>query len=235
VESVLNRVRYQGEVPSYAERNHVMEAQWLPHNLQKGYLRELTLELGGKAVRRVEKVLTADTWAQSAGQALALPPASQPLGTFGLDIIPVARAAAALAQAPAGAVVVVVRADRPRQVTRISHVGLLVFKQGKPWLRHASRTFKKVADEELQSFLKRNLDFASWTIEGLAVFEVQAPGGAAPPVAAEAKAALPTANAQQGAAPPAAEANGAAPRVIAPQQVAPPPAAAGKPSPVPQQ
>jgi hypothetical protein len=136
-------------------------------------------------------VLTASTWAQPAGQSLALPPAAQPVGTFGLDIIPVAGAAAALAKAPAGAVVVVVRADRPRQVTRISHVGLLVFKQGKPWLRHASRTFKKVADEELSSFLKRNLDFASWTIEGLAVFEVQAPQELAPPLAAELKSAAP--------------------------------------------
>lgn len=178
VEPVLNRLRYQGDQPDYAQRNHVMEAQWLPRNLEKGYLRALTRELGGPAVRHVEKVLTAQTWAQPAGKALALPVEAQPQGTFGLDLIPAANAAQALARAPAGAVVVVVRADRPRQVTRVSHVGLLIFKRGQPWLRHASRTFQRVADEALSTFLKRNLDYGSWTIEGLAVFEAQAPAAA---------------------------------------------------------
>jgi hypothetical protein len=68
-------------------------------------------------------------------------------------------------------ILVVVRADKPSLVTRVSHVGVLVQSPKGPVLRHASRSFKKVIDEPLAHYLSRNLDFAAWTIEGLAVFE----------------------------------------------------------------
>jgi hypothetical protein len=66
---------------------------------------------------------------------------------------------------------VVVRADRPWLVTRISHVALLVQTPKGPMLRHASRSFKKVVDEPVARYLGRNLDFGLWTIEGLALYE----------------------------------------------------------------
>ena len=66
---------------------------------------------------------------------------------------------------------VVVRADRPSLVTRVSHVGVLVQSAKGPMLRHASRSFKKVVDEPVSRYLTRNLDFAQWTIEGLALYE----------------------------------------------------------------
>ncbi len=72
---------------------------------------------------------------------------------------------------PAGLLVVVVRADRPSLVTRVSHVGVLVQGPKGPLLRHASRSFKKVVEEPVSRYLSRNLDFAQWTIEGLALFE----------------------------------------------------------------
>src|SRR5690606_35806058 len=62
VTPLLTALRYQGEAPSYAARNHLMEAQWLPHNLRKGFLEDVTARYGGPRVVRVEKVLTAKTW-----------------------------------------------------------------------------------------------------------------------------------------------------------------------------
>ncbi len=166
----LDRLRYSG-TPSWNHRNHVMEAQWLPANLARGYVKDVTRQYGGAATRVVTKVLDDATWRTKSARGLALDEASQPRGTFSLEVVPAARVLEALAHAPAGLVVVVVRADKPSLVTRVSHVGVLVQGPKGPTLRHASRSYKKVVDEPLAHYLERNLDFASWTIEGLALFE----------------------------------------------------------------
>src|SRR5690606_21862905 len=45
--SELTRLRYSDEGPSYASRLHLMEAQWIPTQLSRGHLRDLTRSLGG--------------------------------------------------------------------------------------------------------------------------------------------------------------------------------------------
>jgi hypothetical protein len=170
--TALTALRYDG-APSWENRLHIMESQWLPVNVQRGVLRDVTAEFGGAKTRKAKKVLSEATWKLKNGVSLELPEARQTRGTFELDIIPAADANAALKNAPAGLVVVVVRADRPSWVTRVSHVGVLVQSPKGPMLRHASRTFKKVVDEPLARYLSRNLDFGEWTIEGLALYEPQ--------------------------------------------------------------
>lgn len=174
----LSALRYAGP-PSWENRLHVMEAQWLPENLRRGLLRDVTATYGGPQTKRVKKVLTPATWKEKGGAALGLPADKQPVGTFEFDLIPASLAAGALQQAPAGLLVVVVRADRPHLVTRISHVGVLVQSKQGPMLRHASRSFKRVVDEPLSRYLGRNLDFGQWTIEGLSLYEpvLQPPSG----------------------------------------------------------
>lgn len=172
--TALNSLRYDG-APSWENRLHIMESQWLPENVKRGWLVDVTRQYGGEQTRRVTKVLDATVWKQKSGAGLALPEEKQTRGTWALDIIPSAVAAAKLAHAPAGLLVVVVRADRPSLVTRVSHVGVLVQTPKGPMLRHASRSFKKVVDEPLSRYLGRNLDFGAWTIEGLAVYEPRLP------------------------------------------------------------
>jgi hypothetical protein len=172
--STLNAIRYEGS-PSYAGRNHVMEAQWLPSNVKKGFLKDVTRQYAGAATVRTTKVISAATWREKSGRALGLPASAQPTGAFALELLPAARAVQALARAPSGLVVVVARADRPWLVTRVSHVGVLIQSDRGPLLRHASRSFKRVVDEPLSHYLARNLDYGAWTIEGLAIFEPQAP------------------------------------------------------------
>lgn len=166
----LNDIRYAG-APSWEARLHVMEAQWLPEQIRRGRLRDVTRVWGGTVTRRVKKVLSDATWREKSGRALELPADVQPKGAFEFDLIPAAAAVEALAKAPSGLLVVVVRADRPWVVTRISHVGVLVQTPKGPALRHASRSFGRVVDEPLARYLSRNLDFAQWTIEGLSLYE----------------------------------------------------------------
>lgn len=172
---LLTRIRYEGDTPDYEARNHVMEAQWLPSNLKKGFLRDVTRELGGEATVAVSKRLDDAAWAGAAGSQLALSPAAQKRGEFSWEMIPAALAQEKLEQAPTGTIVVVVRADRRALVTRISHVGFLVHKKAGPYLRHASKSFGKVVDEPLANYLGRNLGYAKWTVEGLSLYAVAKP------------------------------------------------------------
>lgn len=172
----LDDIRYEKGV-SFGARNHVMEAQWLPTNLKKGYLRDVTKEIGGAATKRVTKVLDDAAWASKIGKQLSLMPEQQAHGEFSLDIVPAQAALEKLKKAPDGTLIVVVRGDRANSVTRITHVGFLLHTKKGPFMRHASRTFGTVVDEDLSSYLGRNLGYAKWTVEGFSLYEIVKPAG----------------------------------------------------------
>ncbi len=170
---LLTRIRYEGETPDFEARNHVMEAQWLPSNLKKGFIKDITRAVGGEQTVKVKKTLDDVAWASKSGASLGLSSDGQRRGDFEWDLIPAALAQERLKAAATGTLVVVVRADRPKMVTRISHVGFLIHKKAGLFLRHASRSFGKVVDEPLANYLGRNLGYAKWTVEGVSLFSVQ--------------------------------------------------------------
>jgi len=170
----LNAIRYHG-APSFDDRNHLMEAQWLPANLEAGRLKDVTRKYGGADTVREVKKLTRRTWLEKEGKKLGVSPAAQVTGSFPLELIPAEKAVEKLKDAPSGLVVVVARADRPWLVTRVTHMALLLHTDQGPMLRHASRSHKKVVDEKLASYVKRNRDYGLWTVTGFAVFEVTEP------------------------------------------------------------
>lgn len=172
---LLTRIRYEGERPDFETRNHVMEAQWVPNNLKKGFLKDITRSVGGEQTVRLKKTLDDVAWASKSGASLGLSLEGQRRGDFEWDAIPASAALERLKSAPTGTVVVVVRADRPKMVTRISHIGFLIHKKNGPFLRHASRSFGKVVDEPLANYLGRNLAYAKWTVEGVSLYAVSAP------------------------------------------------------------
>ena len=174
VEPVLTRLRYAGE-PTFEGRNHLMEAQWLPQNIGKGFVRDVTRTYGGRSTRTFRKTLTRETWASKFSRGLGLPQSRQPLGTFEWEMIPLPSVLALVDRIPSGTLLAVVREDRAFKPTRISHVGF-VFHHGKQtYLRHATRRFAKVLDEDFRSFLSRNAKYEKWKVVGVSLFEVVAP------------------------------------------------------------
>ena len=170
---LLTRIRYEGESPDFEQRNHVMEAQWIPSNVEKGFLKDITRTVGGDLTVRVKKSLDDTAWKSKSGASLGLSSEGQRRGDYEWDLIPTASAQERLKAAPTGTLVVIVRADRPQMVTRISHVGFLIHKKSGLFLRHASRSFGKVVDEPLANYLGRNLAYAKWTVEGVSLYSVQ--------------------------------------------------------------
>jgi hypothetical protein len=79
---------------------------------------------------------------------------------------------------PSGTILVVVREDRPYKLSRVSHLGFVLHKNGRTYLRHATTRAAKVVDEELGGFLGRNSKYEKWRVVGVSLFEVPdtAPG-----------------------------------------------------------
>ncbi|MCL2178810.1 MAG: DUF1460 domain-containing protein [Proteobacteria bacterium] len=175
---LLNDIRYMEGRVHYEARKHLMEAQWLPLNLKKGYLKSLAASLPGIHIRRAQKRLTLETWKHEEGKALGLSPGARPLGHFSIEMVGLEEALALFSKLPEGSLVVFIRADLPKRITRVRHLGLLVHGPEAPMLRHASRTFKKVVDEPIERFIRRQLSYASWTIEGVAIYELRKPSKA---------------------------------------------------------
>jgi hypothetical protein len=175
VPTLLERLRY-ANTPVYEDRNHLMEAQWLPNNIRKGFLVDVTRRYGGEDTVQVQKTLTARTWTSRSSQELKLPKERQPLGTFTLNVIPLDRVLAHARRIPSGTIMVIVRDELPLKATRITHLGFVLQKGKRTWLRHAARNgYGRVVDEDLETFLARNSRYTKWKVVGVSLFEARDP------------------------------------------------------------
>jgi len=177
VARLLERLRY-ANTPTYEDRNHLMEAQWLPNNQRKGFVADVTRRYGGEDTVRVQKALTALTWTSRSSMALGLDKAHQPRGTYSLDMIPLDKVMAHARQVPSGTILVVLREDLPLKATRVTHLGFVVQKGKRTWLRHARRGVDgngRVVDEDLETFLARNAKYDKWKVSGVSLYEARNP------------------------------------------------------------
>ncbi|MFY0565534.1 N-acetylmuramoyl-L-alanine amidase-like domain-containing protein [Archangium lansingense] len=177
VAGLLERLRY-ASAPTYEDRNHLMEAQWLPNNQRKGFLSDVTRRYGGEDTVKVQKTLTSVTWTSRSSLALGLPKERQPRGTWNLDMIPLERVMAHARQVPSGTILVVLREDLPLKATRVTHLGFVVQKGKRTWLRHARRGVDgngRVVDEDLETFLARNAKYDKWRVSGVSLYEPRRP------------------------------------------------------------
>jgi hypothetical protein len=177
VTGLLERLRY-ASAPTYEDRNHLMEAQWLPNNQRKGFVVDVTRRYGGEDTVRVQKTLTPVTWTSRSSLALGLPKERQPRGTYGLNMIPLDRVMAHARKVPSGTILVVLRDDLPLKATRVTHLGFVVQKGRRTWLRHARRGVDgngRVVDEDLETFLARNAKYDKWKVSGVSLYEPRHP------------------------------------------------------------
>jgi Protein of unknown function (DUF1460) len=177
VAGFLERLRY-ASTPTYEDRNHLMEAQWLPNNQRKGFLVDVTRRYGGEDTVRVQKTLNALSWSSRSSMALGLPRKHQPRGTYSLDMIPLERVMAHARRVPSGTILLVLREDLPLKATRVTHLGFVVQKGKRTWLRHARRGVEgngRVVDEDLETFLARNAKYDKWKVSGVSLYEARTP------------------------------------------------------------
>lgn len=175
----LDRIRYATGNPSFDVRNHFPEAQWVPANVRKGYVEEITATIGVDAVKKHQKKIDPGRIPRVVdGHPLALE--AFPKGVFEFPFIPAGKAPAFIDRIPDGAILHIVRADNPRKAYMTSHQGIVVVKrEGKKdrrYLRHASRHFGgKVGDMPLSSYLATLETYEKWPALGIRVFLPQTP------------------------------------------------------------
>jgi hypothetical protein len=149
-----------------------MEAQWIPNNIQKGFLTTATRRYGGDLTHRVWKEINQRTWASNRSRQLGLTGAERPMGKYALSMVDLQNAPAIAPRVVSGTILAIVREDRAFSVTRVSHVGFVIQKDRRTYLRHATRTFGKVVDEDLKTFLARNLKYDKWKVVGISLYDV---------------------------------------------------------------
>ncbi len=170
--AVLDDIRYDGAA-QYARRNHFFDAQWVPLNERKGYLRDATLKLGGADARSHTKVVTLALWRQrTVARQIALPDERAPVGAFEVRYLPLDKVLAHAKAIPSGTAFAVVREDRPKIPLMVSHLGFIVQGERGPVARHASDIFHAVVDEDLARFLERLRKMRAWKVLGLRLFEL---------------------------------------------------------------
>jgi hypothetical protein len=177
--AALDDVRYSGP-PDYAHRNHEVLSQWIPANVAKGWIEDVTSGLAGVPRRTASKEYSAASWAaaRAAGRAIpGLPRTLLPIGRFEVPVVAPADAAAIGPQLPEGAIVFVLRADAPERATRVSHAGLVVRgPDGAALVRHATSTkgVERVIEEPLERFVRRQeRAYPRWPVEGLAFYAIR--------------------------------------------------------------
>jgi hypothetical protein len=170
----LDSVRYTG-APSYADRNHFMMSEWVPSNVGKGYLKDLTRELEPAAGAADEEV-TAETWAHRKGSRhIDLPQDHVPIGRWSLPIVTADQLLHLIPRIPEGTLLLVLRVPQPDRVDRVTHLGLVVHCGGKTCLRHASTLYEQVVDEPLDHFVARNTRYQHPPVAGFSLLQIEVP------------------------------------------------------------
>jgi len=169
--AILDDIRYAGDPPKvgFSTRNHFTEAQWLPSNLGKGYLREETRTIEERAPA-TSLVLRRAQW-EKVPALKRLAPAKVPQGEFPIRYLTLEQVKKRAASIEPGSVLLVVRQPDPKRVVRVSHMGFVVRKDGALYVRHASIGAEhEVIDLELGRFVDNLREYKKWPVQGVALF-----------------------------------------------------------------
>jgi len=165
---ILDDIRYNGE-PSFENRNHFTEAQWLPVNLGKGYFTDETPVLDGRAPTETLTLVHAQWSRVKVLQRLANIH-NIPDGKYLVRYLPLDELHKNARNIESGTIIMVVREHDPNRIVRISHMGFVV-KTPKGWVvRHAS-TGPEHAVIELPfgEYVKKQSDYKHWKVVGFAL------------------------------------------------------------------
>jgi hypothetical protein len=164
---IRQALRYGDAAPTYANRRHFMELQWIPGNIRDGWLTDTTRSYA--ETKRQEKDVTATTWKTWNKRSLfKLADEQLPTGHIALDVIPLDTAIAIADQLRPGSLVLTVRSN-PRGPIWTSHLGFVV---SPGVIRNASkRGHMRVVDERMVSYFAALKTYGSGVVAGITVLE----------------------------------------------------------------
>jgi hypothetical protein len=166
--NVLDDIRYKG-APSFDNRNHFTEAQWLPVNLEKGYFTDEVPALDGRAPTET-LTLVREQWSKVPVLKRLANINNIADGKYRVRYLPLGELRSHVKGIQSGSIIMVVREYDPNRVVRISHMGFVV-KTDKGWMvRHASTGPEHaVIEVPFGQYLEQMSSFKKWKVAGFAL------------------------------------------------------------------
>ena len=175
---LLDAIRYDHGKVNYGTRRHWPEAQWVHGLIAEGFVEDVTAQVAGAGAQVGSAAVRIDPkrLQESLHQELKekLKPGEIPVGEFAVPYLPLESVMKISPRLEAGLVINIVKAEKPGLLVRISHQGLIVRKDGAPFVRNASSIGKKaVVDEPLAEFVERQAKARSWPTLGFNFLRVK--------------------------------------------------------------
>ena len=131
-------------------------------------MREETLEIDSRAPATTLTLHRAE-WGNVPGLK-RLATAQVPEGDFEIRYLTLDAARKRTRSIEPGSVLLVVRQHDPDRVVRVSHMGFVVRKDGRMYVRHASTGDEhRVIDMEIGRFLDKQRQYKKWPVQGIAL------------------------------------------------------------------
>ena len=167
---ILDDIRYNGE-PSFENRNHFTEAQWLPVNAQKGYITDEVPALDGRAPTEMLTLIHAQ-WSKVPALRRLANIHNIPDGKYPVRYLPMDELRSHVKGIASGSIIFVVREHDPNRIVRISHMGFVIKTQNGWVVRHASTGPEhRVIEVPFGEYLEKQSSFRKWKVVGFALAE----------------------------------------------------------------
>lgn len=184
----MNQIRYEKAVVSYETRNHFPSVDWIPNNIENGFVKDITGSIAGAKTKWSQTWIEKDLWFAKKGEAFVgmsrdfKPELGQLPYIAKEDLL---KTPELMDKIPSGTIFHVVRPNwdlRKAIGTRldVSHMGFLIREKGVLYMVHASNGAsrdgsdddKRVKKESLYSYVERVM-MASPTTAGINVLAVR--------------------------------------------------------------
>lgn len=172
--SILQKIRYRQGRIGYGSRNHIMMAQWIPHNIANGMLQDISNKATKGKPHFADLLLSDSDFRTKAGRQLQLKKNERPRGSFRIGLLPLSEAQRSTKQFPTVSILSTVRRRDKNKPYRISHVGLLLRKEKRLVVHHADARKQRVIEEPYASFVARAKRQRSWPVVGFNVLSIAA-------------------------------------------------------------
>ena len=163
-------MRYKNGEVDYSNRHHFMMAQWIPENIASGFVEDITHTLG--ETHRIEKKITREIWRNWQGTyGFKLKLDELPVGQYGLNVLSLDAAEAAIDNIPAGAIIITVRQPKDWKPIVVSHVGFVIpsIDNLPVRVRHATKMQGGSVRDHTLAWYIENMRWYQRPVEGIAV------------------------------------------------------------------
>jgi hypothetical protein len=166
IDTYRHLLRYGKSAIDYENRHHFMTSQWIPSVLEKGFFSDVTAEFG--PTHLVVKDYDEVNWTDFSRKRSYIPLSQYPKGKYNIQVLSIDGVIQSVEQIPEGTLIIVVRQNRNDHPVLITHLGFLVFKDQKPYIRHATKMGEgQVRDDRLPWYFTHLRWIESWPVVGV--------------------------------------------------------------------